>query len=222
MFDLRAFNNWIKAVLINKYCKLRNGDLHMIYDLPSGYNSNLLHVLDIGSGHVQGYNKWSANPVKYLVAVDISAESLEEYRTRWKKDHTYTLKSVAMNASSPDLYSAVEHTFYDIVSSQLCMHYMFDSQKNVNNLLLNSLENLLVGGYLLLTIPDSLTIVKKIRELGERKGDYYVYGNDFFSMRFRNREFERANGCYGLEYGFYLEEAIGERDTVTGEIKYVN
>ena len=127
-----------------------------------------------------------------------------------------------MSASNPDLYAAVEHTFYDIVSSQLCIHYMFDKRDNVNNLLLNSLENLLVGGFLLLTIPDSLTIVKKIRELGERKGDYYIYGNDFLSMRFRNREFDRANGCYGLEYGFYLREAIGEKDPETGEIKYVN
>lgn len=125
-----------------------------------------------------------------------------------------------MNANSPDLYSAVEHTCYDIVSSQLCIHYMFDKRESVQNLLMNSLENLLVGGFLLLTIPDSLTIIKKIRELGERKGDYYVYGNDFFSMRFRSLEFDRANGCYGLEYGFYLQEAIGSKEN--GEIKYVN
>lgn len=45
---------------------------------------------------------------------------------------------------------------------------MFDKRENVNRLLMNSLENLLAGGFLLLTIPDSLSIIKKIRELGKK------------------------------------------------------
>jgi hypothetical protein len=77
---------------------------------------------------------------------------------------------------------------------------------------MNSLENLLSGGFLILTIPDSLSIVKKIRELGKKEGEYMVYGNNYFSMRFKNVEFDRSNGCYGLEYGFYLKEAIGSKD----------
>jgi|JI61114C2RNA_FD_contig_21_5511844_length_587_multi_2_in_0_out_0_1 SAM-dependent methyltransferase len=73
MFDLKSFNNWIKAVLLNKYCEQRNSDLQRIYDLPPSYTRNLLHVLDIGSGHGQDLKKWQVNRVKYLVAVDISA-----------------------------------------------------------------------------------------------------------------------------------------------------
>lgn len=71
MFDLKTFNNWIKAVLLNKYCEQRNDDLHRIYDLPPSYNRNLLHVLDIGCGHGQDIKKWAVNRVKYMVAVDI-------------------------------------------------------------------------------------------------------------------------------------------------------
>jgi mRNA (guanine-N7-)-methyltransferase len=108
MFELKSFNNWIKAVLINKYCEIRNSDLQKIYDLPSTFNRNLLHVLDIGSGHGQDLKKWSSNRVSYLVAVDISAESLAEYKQRWDKSHKpYALKVVAINASNPDLYQAV-------------------------------------------------------------------------------------------------------------------
>jgi hypothetical protein len=40
-------------------------------------------------------------------------------------------------------------------------------------------------------------------------------------MRFKNREFDKSNGCYGLEYGFYLKEAIGQKNA-DGEIQYVN
>lgn len=74
MFWLKAFNNWIKAVLINKYCKIRNQEIQRIYDLPLDYNGKLLHVLDIGCGQGQDIKKWSnkENRVSYLFGVDIS------------------------------------------------------------------------------------------------------------------------------------------------------
>ncbi len=58
---------------------------------------------------------------------------------------------------------------------------------------------------MILTIPDSMSIVKKIRELGVENNGYYVYGNNHFSMRFKSIDFDKALGCYGLEYGFYLQ-----------------
>lgn len=58
---------------------------------------------------------------------------------------------------------------------------------------------------MILTIPDSLSIVKKIRELGVEQNGYHVYGNNYFSMRFKSIDFDKVYGCYGLEYGFYLQ-----------------
>jgi SAM-dependent methyltransferase len=107
MFELKSFNNWIKAVLINKYCELRQSDLQRIYDLPSTYSSNLLHVLDIGCGHGQDINKWALNKVNYLVGVDIAADSLAEYKKRWATKSPYAFKGVALSGSHPDLYDAV-------------------------------------------------------------------------------------------------------------------
>ena len=46
------------------------------------------------------------------------------------------------------------------------------------------LSNLLIGGVFIATIPDSYSILRKIKELGKIEGDSIVYGNKYFSMKF--------------------------------------
>jgi hypothetical protein len=36
--------------------------------------------------------------------------------------------------------------------------------------------------------------------------------NDFFSMRFKNQVFDRANSYYGLEYRFYFMKTIEQKN----------
>lgn len=73
-----------------------------------------------------------------------------------------------MSAASPQLYPLIAHSYYDIISAQLSLHYMFDSEATVRSMLGNALENLLDGGYMLLTIPDSCSIVRKMRAHGKK------------------------------------------------------
>lgn len=45
-----------------------------------------------------------------------------------------------------------------------------------------------------------------------------VYGNKYFSIRFENTNFTNPYGCV---YGFYLEEAVGNKSE-DGKIEYTN
>jgi len=43
----------------------------------------------------------------------------------------------------------------------------------------------LIGGVFIATIPDSYTILKKIKEKGVKQSDgSHVYGNKYFSIKF--------------------------------------
>ena len=68
---VRHFNNWIKAVLINKYTHLLG------YDLS---------VLDLGCGRGGDLIKFFQTKVKLYVGADISEESLKNAMERLKKN----------------------------------------------------------------------------------------------------------------------------------------
>lgn len=77
----------------------------------------------------------------------------------------------------------------------------------------------MIDGVFIATIPDGYTILKKIHEKGIRQKDgSTVYGNQYFSIRFKNTKFTQP---FGNVYEFYLEEAVGKKDPLTGEIEYV-
>lgn len=71
-YELIAFNNWIKAVLIQTQTKRMCKKIEQELDLKSGTNNKLLHVLDIGCGRGQDIKKWRLARVQYMVAVDFS------------------------------------------------------------------------------------------------------------------------------------------------------
>lgn len=66
---------------------------------------------------------------------------------------------------------------------------MFGCKKNVENGMASILSNLLIGGVFISTIPDSYSILRKIKELGKQEGDSIVYGNKYFSMKFDKTNF---------------------------------
>lgn len=71
-YELKAFNNWIKAVLIQTQTKRMCKRIEQELDLKSGTDNKLLHVLDIGCGRGQDILKWKLARVQYMVAVDFS------------------------------------------------------------------------------------------------------------------------------------------------------
>lgn len=77
----------------------------------------------------------------------------------------------------------------------------------------------MIGGVFIATIPDSYTIIKKIEEKGVMQPNgSKVYGNKYFSIKFDKTDFTSP---YGNVYGFYLEEAVGNKNE-DGKIEYTN
>lgn len=184
-FKLRGFNNWIKAVLIQKESKKLCESLKAD-SLSKEAKKSLLNVLDIACGRGQDILKWKEASVANMVANDFSQSCVKAYEERWRQaNKPYSLLTINQDFTSLDLYDKVKHLFYHIVSAQFCFHYMFSSQKALNNGLYSILTNLHVGGIFMATIPDKDVIWKKVNQEGKVQLDgSKIFGNKYYSIKF--------------------------------------
>lgn len=214
---LRNYHNWIKSVLINKY----------VNELKNYYRSHYrgfykICVLDLGCGNGGDLTKWAPNNISYYVGVDISKTAVENAYQRWKtmpvRQHQNKFLadfiSVGGGASEPSFFKNInDNVYFDLVSSQFVIHYMFSRERYVENLFNNISKRLLKNGYFICTIPDADVMVKRIRAKGvKNENGEVVLGNQFYSIKFRSDKFPRGHP-YGLEYGFFLDDsAVGKKE----------
>ena len=59
--------------------------------------------------------------------------------------------------------------------------------------------------------------MRKLGKLSE-DGKHYIIGNKFYSIKMKSLKFPKKK-VYGLEYGFFLKDAVGEE--TEGKIEYV-
>ena len=114
--------------------------------------------------------------------------------------------------SPAEFYKEIDpELYFDIISCQFSLHYMFGSTQSVKNLFTNLTKKLVDQGLIICTIPDSNVIVKRFRKHGKKimDGDYIV-GNKYYSMKMAELTFP-PNKFYGLKYLFYLEDAVGSK-----------
>ena len=217
---VRHFNNWIKAVLINKYTHLLG------YDLS---------VLDLGCGRGGDLIKFFQTKVKLYVGADISEESLKNAMERLKKIKTEKFRDnfyvkcffITEDLSEPNnhLMEKINSAFrFDLVTCNFSLHYHFQNEQRVRTFLLNVVTRLCDGGYFIGTIIDDNVIVKRLRNR-KYKGNLYIddkfkFGNDFYFCQFYQKHFHKKDGTYGIKYGFYLEDSLDKRDEI-GQIKSV-
>ena len=92
---------------------------------------------------------------------------------------------------------------------------MFDSEQNAHNLFKNMAAKIVDKGFVLITIPDANVIVKRLRYHGRKvaSGDI-VIGNDYYSIKIDDLKFPKKK-IFGLKYGFYLEDAVGEKKQIS-------
>ena len=130
-----------------------------------------------------------------MLATDFSEECLRVYEERWSHHQPFRLYTAAADFTKFELYKKVEHSYYDIVSAQFCLHYMFKTKENVETGLTSILSNLLIDGYFIATIPDSYTILKKIKERGNQLPDgSREYHNKYFSIKINKTHFPEPFG----------------------------
>ena len=218
---LRSFNNWVKASMINKYCK----------KLGKG-----VAVLELCWGKGGDLDKYFMNNIKLFVGADISKESLKNAMDRLEKiknekyKDNFRIKCIFIkdDLSSPDnrfLEKIDKNYYFDLVSCQFALHYHFQNEKRLNAFLTNVSSRLCEGGYFIGTIIEDNVIVKRLRnrkKIAENKylKEKFTFGNEYYSVKFSQKHFDVKNGPFGIKYGFYLEDSIDNRDE-EGKIKYV-
>ena len=218
---LRSFNNWVKASMINKYCR----------KLGKGAS-----VLELCCGKGGDLDKYFLNNIKLFVGADISKESLSNAMSRLEKiknekyNNNFKIKCIFIkeDLSSPEnrfLEKIDKKYFFDLVSCQFALHYHFENEKRLNAFLTNVSSRLCQGGYFIGTIVEDNVIVKRLRNRKNISDNKYInekftFGNEYYSVKFSQKHFNEKDGPYGIKYGFYLEDSIDNRDE-EGKIKYV-
>ena len=218
---LRSFNNWVKASMINKYCR----------KLGKGAS-----VLELCCGKGGDLDKYFLNNIKLFVGADISKESLSNAMSRLEKiknekyNNNFKIKCIFIkeDLSSPEnrfLEKIDKKYFFDLVSCQFALHYHFENEKRLNAFLTNVSNRLCQGGYFIGTIVEDNVIVKRLRNRKNISDNKYInekftFGNEYYSVKFSQKHFNEKDGPYGIKYGFYLEDSIDNRDE-EGKIKYV-
>jgi mRNA (guanine-N7-)-methyltransferase len=131
--EVRLYNNWIKATLIDMYCR----------DQPT--------VLDLCCGKGGDFAKLKVSGVQQYVGADISPQALVEFRTR----HGPSARLLTMDFTAPNEIDRhlSPHERFPIVSCQFAAHYAFRDASTIVNFLHNAASRLLSDGLLIMTVP---------------------------------------------------------------------
>jgi mRNA (guanine-N7-)-methyltransferase len=218
--NLRNFHNWIKSVLINKYTR------DVSFAIRKKTNKNLkLSGLDFGCGKGGDLKKWQRSQIGHLVGIDVSSTAVEDARSRWMNTCQKSFQAIFINISGgapeSEFFAKIpQDIYFDVVSSQFVIHYLFEKEEYIHNALNNLAKKLANGGYFLCTFPDSYVMIKRLKEIGTKAADGSItFGNEFYSIKFDDDHFPKSK-LYGIKYGFFLDEAVGTRSP-EGHIEYV-
>ncbi|GMM57759.1 mRNA (guanine-N7)-methyltransferase [Maudiozyma humilis] len=200
IIKLRNFNNAIKYMLIDKYTK--RGDV----------------VLELGCGKGGDLRKYGNAGISQFIGIDISNASIQEAHKRYRsmRNLSYQVILITGDCFGESLGVAVEpfpqcRFPCDVVSTQFCLHYAFESEEKARRALLNVAKSLRIGGHFFGTIPDSEFIRYKLNKIG-KDVEQPSWGNSIYKVTFANNEYQKNNNefpsPYGQMYTFWLEDAI--------------
>ncbi|KAL1741882.1 mRNA capping enzyme-domain-containing protein [Schizophyllum fasciatum] len=206
IFALKAFNNWIKSVIITKFAHpaLQHSPNYSRKDRQRG------KVLDLGCGKGGDINKWQKANAKDYIGADIAAVSVQQGRQRHEslRGPRPEAHFFALDCFSESLRDALPSELlrkpFDVVSMQFCMHYAFETEAKARCMLGNVSDYLRPGGVFVGTIPNADFLLDHLRELPAEK-DELCWGNSVYSVKFDSREHD---SIYGHRYWFYLQDAV--------------
>ena len=173
--EMRKFHNWLKSIIIYTYCKPTRVNRNGKFEKKS--------ILDIGCGRGGDIQKMYHAKIRDYVGIDVDYEGINSstdgaivrYNFMKKKFPGYP-NSVFIQAdgSIPLNLKAQSNKFtnlaqsdkdklvktfkegkkFDVITSQFVIHYLFDSEQSVTNLVENINQFLRNDGYVLLTLFD--------------------------------------------------------------------
>jgi len=187
--SFRPFHNFIKSIIIYNYAN----------QYTDNKSNNIgKDVLDIGCGRGGDINKWNNARVKNYVGTDPNYEGLFgfidsatiRYKDNMKIPNFTKMKFIQadstigfdvdtqekiftkMTAENKKLLMETfnNNTKFDIISYQFSIHYLFQTEKSVNNLVDINNKYLKNGGYVLCTLLDPNLLLKLLNNK-----DTYTY-----------------------------------------------
>ncbi|AAS53346.1 AFL026Wp [Eremothecium gossypii ATCC 10895] len=200
IIKLRNFNNAIKYMLIDKYTRPRDV------------------VLELGCGKGGDLRKYGACEISQFIGIDISNESIREAQRRYlnMRDLDYQVILITGDCFGESLGVAVqpfpECRFpCDVVSTQFCLHYAFETEEKARRAILNVSKSLKVGGFFFGTIPDAEFIRYKLNKFS-KEVERPSWGNSIYKVVFANNSYQlndyEFETPYGNMYTYWLEDAI--------------
>ena len=187
IYPLRSFNNWVKSVLINNYCR-------------EGFN-----VLELACGKGGDLGKWQRARIRRLVGFDIADVSIEQCRNRFDdmRGGRFHGDFHVADCCEVDLSRVMEPGLqFDLVSCQFAFHYSFETESKARRFLHNVTCRLKPGGCFIGTIPNASWIVRRMRE-----SQSLEFGNQFYQIRFEQGE---PFMSFGHKYHFNLKDAVDD------------
>ncbi|KAA8492719.1 mRNA cap guanine-N7 methyltransferase 1 [Porphyridium purpureum] len=188
---LRKFNNWVKDVLIQQYSR-------------PGYT-----VLDFACGKGGDLLKWQRAMALHYVGCDTALVSLQQAVGRYSEitGPKFTCSLLWGDCFAVDLDSYLEPGLtFDLVSCQFAIHYAFENEARVRQMLTNATARLKKGGYFLGTTTDSNVLLRKLYAV-----QHLTFGNPVYAVRFTDenaRKCFRKDQPFGHKYFFTLDEQV--------------
>jgi SAM-dependent methyltransferase len=165
-------NKHIKEYLYKEAVKLVNSQ------------SKQVSLLEIASGQGGDLHRWVKSEITSVLGIDLASSGVEESETRYEEKkatlryrnlrngENYNYQFTRGDASQ--LFSTQPTTQdklaqdefrrgFDIVSIQFAIHYMFEDEASLNNLIQNIDDNLKPGGYLIGTTFDGASVLEQLR-----------------------------------------------------------
>lgn len=205
IFGLKAFNNWIKSVLIQKMTTAPLSRSPSKKTLARGAQLSG-RVLDIGCGKGGDLQKWQKAKIKEYVALDIATVSVNQARDRWRdlKGDRFEATFAQLDCYTYPLAKEISQhqlsELFDVVTMQFCMHYAFESEQKVRMMLENVSKYLRPGGRFVGTTPNADILLNNLRD----NPNTLTFGNSVYTVRFDSDQ----GPVYGHRYMFFLQDAV--------------
>ncbi len=171
----REFHNWIKSLIIYEYCSQykENKDgkekKKVVWDLGCGRGGDIMKMYHARVGEYVGTDP------DYEGLFGVIDSATTRYQTNVNKYPDFTkavfiqadgtvpmdsaLQEKKFSTMTPDNKKLIDKYFtkdkkYDVMNSQFAIHYLFDQQTSVNNLINSIKQYLKVDGYIICTLFD--------------------------------------------------------------------
>ncbi|OTF78854.1 mRNA cap guanine-N7 methyltransferase-like protein [Euroglyphus maynei] len=187
---MRNFNNWVKSIIIRDTIKLLRSE-------REDKNNNEFIVHDLACGKGGDLTKYEKSGITHFIGSDIASVSIEHCKERYGNSRKH-FKAEFINADCSR----------EIIRDKLSDPNILVSFHSiiVRTMVRNASECLKIGGIFCGTMPDSMEVMRRLKESGTNQ-----FGNDVYSIKFDKTYDEMiAAGIslFGARYNFHLEEVV--------------